>query len=506
MASRDRTCCGVIEDARVEARKRRVNRPQPWIVRKLAIGLFLAVAGYVSYVYIGRVCKSMLTRDGEVTASLPVGVVFLVIYSTLLLLILWSYAKVVFTSPGVARDFTSQTQRPTYDLDRHPSSMTSELRGVPYDQVSTVHTYTSDHAQYTQDSRTQSSFTLQRDFRTSLSSRRSESVLPRTAGATTIPRDTQHHSTGHHRGGSQATAYSSHHIASTNAVRSPEEARVRDVLANPEAPYVPDNIALPPINTGSTRSRSREPNGFGPGQSRNTNGISRRPPTTPILLPENRYCSRCKIVKPYRTHHCRACGTCVLRYDHHCPWIGQCVGAFNQKFFINFLLWGTVGCWWTFGSLLGLYRIYQAKVSSDLQIPIAIALAGLFGFFVTGLFMTQVHLTLNNQTTVESMYAKSMREREQAALAHEFQWWQFGAKRRTRRRWDQEWGRIGKEGNIWWLGNHRANWEAVMSKNVWWWFLPVGHCLDDGANYPVNPRFDAQGRWSRREEWPDELR
>ncbi|KAI6041765.1 DHHC palmitoyltransferase-domain-containing protein [Pisolithus marmoratus] len=487
MSSRDRTCCGVIEDARFETRKRRANRPQPWIMRKFAIGLWLAIVGYVSYVYVGRVCKSMLARDGEVTASLPVGVVLLVIYSILLLLMLWSYAKVVFTSPGLARDFTSQTERPTYDHNHHPSYMTSDIRGVSCDQVSTVQTHTSDHLQRTQDSRTQSSFTLQRDFPTSSSPGPSENVLSRT---------------------SQATTYStpSHHITNTDAIRSPEEARVRDVLANPEAPYVPDNIALPPINTGSTRSRGREYNGFESDQRRNFNEISRRPPTTPILSPENRYCSRCKIVKPYRAHHCRACGTCVLRYDHHCPWIGQCVGAFNQKFFINFLFWGSVGCWWTFGSLLGLFRQYQSSVASDLQIPIAIALAGLFGFFATGLLMTQVNLTLNNQTTVESMQAKAMKEREQAALAREFRWWQFGAKRKARSQWNQEWGRISKEGNIWWLGNYRANWEAVMGKNVWWWFLPVGRCPDDGMNYPVNPRFDAQGRWTRRDEWPEELR
>lgn len=37
--------------------------------------------------------------------------------------------------------------------------------------------------------------------------------------------------------------------------------------------------------------------------------LHRQPPTTPILLPEHRYCEIDHIVKPHRTHHCRNCGT-----------------------------------------------------------------------------------------------------------------------------------------------------------------------------------------------------
>ena len=40
--------------------------------------------------------------------------------------------------------------------------------------------------------------------------------------------------------------------------------------------------------------------------------FSRHPPTHPVLAPEYRYCSRDGIVKPPRTHHCRACGTVSL--------------------------------------------------------------------------------------------------------------------------------------------------------------------------------------------------
>ena len=36
---------------------------------------------------------------------------------------------------------------------------------------------------------------------------------------------------------------------------------------------------------------------------------SRRPPTAPVLDEEYRYCPRDELIKPYRTHHCRTCGT-----------------------------------------------------------------------------------------------------------------------------------------------------------------------------------------------------
>ena len=68
-----------------------------------------------------------------------------------------------------------------------------------------------------------------------------------------------------------------------------------------------------------------------------------------------------------------------------------------------------------------------------------------------------------------------------------------------------------------------------MGENVWWWIcasfprdsrallntcflmllpglsVPVGRHLDDGLNYPTNPRFDNAGRWQRRKEWPSDL-
>jgi hypothetical protein len=48
---------------------------------------------------------------------------------------------------------------------------------------------------------------------------------------------------------------------------------------------------------------------------------------------ERRHCKWCLKFKPDRCHHCRICGTCVLRMDHHCPWIHNCVGFRNYKLF-----------------------------------------------------------------------------------------------------------------------------------------------------------------------------
>lgn len=55
-----------------------------------------------------------------------------------------------------------------------------------------------------------------------------------------------------------------------------------------------------------------------------------------------RYCKRCQVYKPPRTHHCSICGTCVLRMDHHCPWIGTCVGYYNHAHFFRFLVWTAI--------------------------------------------------------------------------------------------------------------------------------------------------------------------
>ena len=64
--------------------------------------------------------------------------------------------------------------------------------------------------------------------------------------------------------------------------------------------------------------------------------------------------------RPPRAHHCRICQRCIRKMDHHCPWINNCVGEWNQKYFLQFLLY--VG-------LLAAYSIALVAVSWSAPCP-----------------------------------------------------------------------------------------------------------------------------------------
>ncbi|KAF8751568.1 DHHC palmitoyltransferase [Rhizoctonia solani] len=207
--------------------------------------------------------------------------------------------------------------------------------------------------------------------------------------------------------------------------------------------------------------------------------VTRNPPQTPVLADEYRYCARDKLMKPMRTHHCRLCATCVLQYDHHCP------------------------C----GSSQSVFDAYAENISYQLdgQEIAVIALAGLFTMFTASLTAGHTRLLIINATTVESLGFSRTKEKDKASLEMAFSFWQCREKHQTRKRWDQEWGRVEREGNLWWLENARTNWEQVMGHKVYEWFLPIGKSPNNGMNYPVNPRHDPDGRWRPRSQWPVEL-
>lgn len=150
-----------------------------------------------------------------------------------------------------------------------------------------------------------------------------------------------------------------------------------------------------------------------------------------------------------------------------------------------------------------------SEIGRDIQIQeiVVVALAALFSLFTFTLVVSHTHMIMLGRTTVEHMQIETLKEREAEQLGKAYRFWQLRGKRRTVEEWDREWGRLGTEGHIWWIGGKRREWEAVMGKNVWGWFLPIGRGEGDGVVFPVNPRFEpGTGRWRRREDWPKELR
>jgi len=170
------------------------------------------------------------------------------------------------------------------------------------------------------------------------------------------------------------------------------------------------------------------------------------------------------------------------------------------------VFWACLFCAWTFSTLLAFVALPRNQDDLDIMKVVIIALSGLFGIFTFAMVVTHVRLILVNMTTVEQMSVQDMKEYESTMLSDVHSMCAITEKRRTRARWDEEWGRPAIEGNIWWLGSGRKNWESVMGQPVWSWFFPIGAAEHDGLDYPVNPRFDDQGRWRRREEWPQHLR
>jgi len=58
-----------LQEATREAR----SGPQPWILRKLTVGIVVLIIGWTTYVYIGRVCVRMIRPEDDVVGSRGLG-------------------------------------------------------------------------------------------------------------------------------------------------------------------------------------------------------------------------------------------------------------------------------------------------------------------------------------------------------------------------------------------------------------------------------------------------
>lgn len=77
-----------------------------------------------------------------------------------------------------------------------------------------------------------------------------------------------------------------------------------------------------------------------------TNSTTRHMMLPSILKPGWRFCSICEANAPPRSKHCWTCDVCVLKRDHHCMFTGNCIGYNNQRYFMNFLLYVSIGAFY----------------------------------------------------------------------------------------------------------------------------------------------------------------
>jgi len=124
----------------------------------------------------------------------------------------------------------------------------------------------------------------------------------------------------------------------------------------------------------------------------------------------NKHCRKCNSVKPPLSHHCSICERCIARMDHHCPWVNNCVGFYNQKFFLQFLVYVFLG------SMHALVlMVWQGVVCMDkncrlfstttiiVVTAIACFCAVLFGLFVAIMFVDQIQCIIENSSTIDNL-------------------------------------------------------------------------------------------------------
>ncbi|CAD8049847.1 unnamed protein product [Paramecium primaurelia] len=81
---------------------------------------------------------------------------------------------------------------------------------------------------------------------------------------------------------------------------------------------------------------------------------------------QERYCARCKIMRPPKSSHCYNCNNCVKMYDHHCTFMSNCIGQRNYRYFIGWIYTLLIQCIiWYFVLLQHLYQKFSISETID---------------------------------------------------------------------------------------------------------------------------------------------
>ena len=131
-----------------------------------------------------------------------------------------------------------------------------------------------------------------------------------------------------------------------------------------------------------------------------------------------RHCDKCKFYKLPRVSHCSTCGECIYKLDHHCMWTQTCIGHCNQRPFILFCFYMSIGVLQFWISTIRASSIMIGGCESNFfglfepGIYILWALtclsAGVVGMMIVGLTFSHGMMICTNFTTLDSMKQRRM--------------------------------------------------------------------------------------------------
>lgn len=201
-----------------------------------------------------------------------------------------------------------------------------------------------------------------------------------------------------------------------------------------------------------------------------------------------RYCVKCSVWKPDRCHHCSSCNRCVLRMDHHCPWFATCIGYYNQKYFIQLIIYVTVyASFLSAVSLSVLWKFFVDEKYSEGYLSLNLVFLFVVSTAIAiaiGIFMLiLVYFVFKNRTTIEFQESRWNRTNEGPSGGFQYEFDSSGKQK--------------KLDNIFDLGTMN-NWKAVMGPSWFTWIFPVSvtdrYSEDhNGLNFPINE--EAYEKW-----------
>lgn len=556
-----------MEQNRAQAEAQRRESGDPWVARKAIIPMVFVILSWVFLVYVWRLCSRLIQQNpqGRLLGRREEGVGLLVGFVVLWLMTIWSYVTVISKGPGLVKDCVAETDPPLALEMQYgqwdgahpqqyqqgataplpiPAMRASGSGSVSAASPSASLPYPSFSADLERFGGNRASSDSMRVLPGSVEPKhKSISAADRDFSRDTIDEEDVAPATVADTSAADIQAHLSPPLDDAEAVAAEEDPQLPGLIGPLPAAAVSTRQAAQQTSTHPTAPAPVGPNGWVPPKRRPANDP---PPLSASAL----YCHRCRRVKPPRAHHCRRCGTCVLKMDHHCPWVGGCVGAHNQRFFFIFVFWVTFLELYTLISTAVFFSrgIQSLNTAGEWKVDRFLIslfpICAIFLIFTGALLGTHVFLMVHNMTTVEHVGISRVQGRERVLVDRWFgmQKGKQGAlgglkqKRKMIRDWDEEWGKLTKEGNRWWLANSdevhygaegerdkeagkdkqavggkrkgaaRTNVEQTLGEKVWMWVLPIGKHPNEGLQFPINPRFGEEGVQRRRDEWPAELR